>query len=206
MQNKNSTLWTVIIVVLVLIIGIWWYASSNSSDQSVTATSTATTTDQTTSGTTTAQAGVMVGGALMVPTLDIIANAANASNVTTLVAAVKAAGLTAALKGSGPFTVFAPTNDAFNKLATGTLATLLKPANKTKLVDILKYHVVSGAYRTSDLKDGQVLTALDGKKLTISIQNGTIMINGVAMIQTPDVISSNGVTHIIDTVLIPPAK
>lgn len=150
------------------------------------------------------QAGVEVGGAMMVPNLNIVQNAANANNVTTLVAAVKAAGLVATLSGPGPFTVFAPTNDAFNKLPSGTVSTLLKPENKAALADILEYHVVSGTYKSSDLKDGMVLTSVEGKQLKIANVNGKITINGVAMVQTADVISSNGVTHVIDTVLLPP--
>jgi uncharacterized surface protein with fasciclin (FAS1) repeats len=142
----------------------------------------------------------------MTPDRDIVQNAMNASNVTTLVAAVNAAGLTDILEGPGPFTVFAPTNDAFNKLPAGTVATLLKPANKAELIDILTYHVVSGRYTAADLYDGEVLTTVEGGKLTIGKANGQITINGTAMVQTPDVFSSNGVTFVIDTVLMPPAK
>ncbi|HLL60877.1 MAG TPA: fasciclin domain-containing protein, partial [Candidatus Nitrosocosmicus sp.] len=101
--------------------------------------------------------GVMVGGALMTPDKDIVANAMNAKNVTTVVAAVKAAGLVETLQGQGPFTVFAPTNSAFEKLPTGTVETLLKPENKQKLSGILTYHVVAGRYTAKDLTDGMVL-------------------------------------------------
>jgi len=148
------------------------------------------------------KAGTIVGGALMTPDLNIVQNALNANNVTTLVAAVKTAGLVNTLSGVGPFTVFAPTNDAFAKLPTGTVDTLLKPENKNKLVDILTYHVVAGKYKASDLQDGQVLKTVEGKSLTVKKDGNTIMING-ATIQTKDVISSNGVTHVIDTVLMP---
>ncbi len=150
-----------------------------------------------------AEQGVMVGGAMMVRNLDIVANAMNANNVTTLVAAVKAAGLVETLKGAGPFTVFAPTNDAFNKLPAGTVNTLLKPENKAKLVDILTYHVVPGALKIADLKNGQMLTTVEGKQLMVTTSGSMVMING-AKIETRDVISSNGVTHVIDTVLMPP--
>lgn len=154
-----------------------------------------------------AMQGVEVGGALMTPDKDIVANAMNASNVTTLVAAVSAAGLVDTLKGPGPFTVFAPTNDAFAKLPAGTVDTLLKPQNKAKLVDILTYHVVAGRYTSADLTDGMTLTTVEGKKLTINkTASGQINVNGVAMVQTADVISSNGVTFVIDSVLTPPAK
>ena len=146
--------------------------------------------------------GVMVGGALMTADRDIVQNALSASNVTTVVAAVKAAGLVDTLESAGPFTVFAPTNDAFNKLPSGTVDTLLKPENKDKLVSILTYHVLKGSYKISDLTDGQTLTTVNGQTLTVHINNGVVMINN-SVIQTPDVISSNGVTHVIDTVLMP---
>ena len=150
-----------------------------------------------------AENGIMVGGAMMIRSRDIVDNAVLASNVTTVVAAVKAAGLVDTLKGAGPFTVFAPTNDAFAKLPAGTVDTLLKPENKSQLVDILTYHVVSGRYKTSDLTDGLTLKTVEGKNLTVKRLGNQIWINGSAMISTPDVISSNGVTHVIDTVLIP---
>lgn len=150
-----------------------------------------------------AEEGVMVGGAMMVPSKDIVDNAVNANNVTTLVVAVKAAGLVETLKGPGPFTVFAPTNAAFEKLPAGTVETLLKAENKGQLVDILTYHVVAGAYTSADLTDGLVLTSVEGKKLTITRVDGKVMVNGSAMVETADVISSNGVTHVIDSVLMP---
>jgi uncharacterized surface protein with fasciclin (FAS1) repeats len=145
----------------------------------------------------------MVGGAMMVPNLDIVANAVKANNVTTLVAAVQAAGLVDTLKGTGPFTVFAPTNDAFAKLPTGTVDTLLKPENKDQLVKILTYHVVPGRYTSADLKDGMTLKTVEGDTLKITVTNGKIWINGSAMVETADVISSNGVTHVINGVLLP---
>lgn len=150
--------------------------------------------------------GVMVGGALMVANLDIVDNAANANNVTTLVAAVKAAGLVETLKGPGPFTVFAPTNAAFEKLPAGTVETLLKSENKPMLFDILTYHVVSGRLTSADLTDGKVLTTVQGKTIKIGNVDGKITVNGQAMVETKDVISSNGVTFVIDTVLMPPTK
>jgi uncharacterized surface protein with fasciclin (FAS1) repeats len=152
----------------------------------------------------TTKVGVMVGGAMMLPTLDIVDNAMKASNVTTVVAAVKAAGLVDTLKGPGPFTVFAPTNDAFAKLPAGTVDSLLKPDMKADLTSILTYHVVAGRYTAADLKDGMTLKTVNGATLKISNVNGVVKINGAAMVQTADVISSNGVTHVIDTVLMPP--
>ena len=150
--------------------------------------------------------GVEVGGALMVASKDIVDNALSASNVTTVVAAVKAAGLVDTLKGAGPFTVFAPNNDAFAKLPAGTVDTLLKVENKSQLVDILTYHVVAGRFTSSELYDGQVLTTVEGRKLTIGKVSGKITINGKATVVTPNVISRNGVTFVIDGVLLPPTN
>ena len=144
--------------------------------------------------------GVMVGGANMVPSKNIVENAANSSDHTTLVAAVKAAGLAETLSGAGPFTVFAPTNEAFNKLPAGTVDNLLKPEMKGDLTSILTYHVVPGAFKAADLKDGQKLKTVQGKELTVSIKDGKVMIDG-ATVTTADVISSNGVTHVIDAVV-----
>jgi uncharacterized surface protein with fasciclin (FAS1) repeats len=150
--------------------------------------------------------GVMVGGAMMVPQKDIVDNAVNSKDHTTLVAAVKAAGLVETLKGPGPFTVFAPTNMAFEKLPAGTVDSLVKPEMKSKLTQILTYHVVPGAYKSTDLKDGMTLKTVEGSDLTFTMKDGKWWINGTSMIEIPDVISSNGVTYIIDTVLMPPTK
>ena len=147
--------------------------------------------------------GVMVGGALMVAQKDIVDNAVNSKDHTTLVAAVKAAGLVETLKGKGPFTVFAPTNMAFAKLPAGTVETLVKPENKAKLTKILTYHVVAGAYRSSDLKDGMTLKTVEGENLTFTMKDGKWWINGISMITIADVIDSNGVTYVVDTVLMP---
>ena len=149
-----------------------------------------------------AEVGVMVGGANMVPSKNIVENAAGSADHTTLVTAVKAADLAGTLSGTGPFTVFAPTNAAFDKLPAGTVATLVKPESKAKLTGILTYHVVAGAFKAADLKDGQKIKTVQGEELTVSIKDGKVMING-ATVTTPDVISSNGVTHVIDRVLMP---
>ncbi|MBA3733529.1 fasciclin domain-containing protein [Patescibacteria group bacterium] len=147
--------------------------------------------------------GVMVGGAMMVPSKNIVENAMNANNVKTLVAAVTAAGLGETLSSGGPFTVFAPTDEAFEKLPEGTVDTLIKPENKSKLTDILTYHVVSGAWKAEDLKDGeQMVETLQGGKLKIVKKDGKVWVND-AMVIVANVISSNGVTHVIDTVLMP---
>ncbi len=146
--------------------------------------------------------GVMVGGAMMVPSLDIVDNAMNADNVTTLVAAVQAADLVETLKGEGPFTVFAPTNAAFDALPEGTVDTLLMPENKEGLQQILTYHVVPGSYTSADLEDGMMLTTVEGQDLEITYVDNVWYVNG-AEIQTADVISSNWVTFVIDSVLLP---
>ena len=146
--------------------------------------------------------GVMVGGANMVPSKNIVENAAGSADHTTLVAAVTAAGLAETLSGAGPFTVFAPTNEAFAKLPAGTVDNLLKPEMKTDLTSVLTYHVVPGAIKAADLKDGQQLKTVQGKELTVSIKDGKVMIDG-ATVTIADVISSNGVTHVIDAVVLP---
>ncbi len=153
------------------------------------------------------EAGVMVGGANMVASKDIVDNAAGSTDHTTLVAAVKAAGLVETLKSAGPFTVFAPTNEAFGKLPVGTVDNLLKPENKATLAKILTYHVVAGALKSTDLKDGQKLKTVQGEELMIHYKDNKWMVHdakgGMANITIADVISSNGVTYVIDAVLMP---
>jgi len=149
-----------------------------------------------------AEAGVMVGGANMVPSKNIVENAAGSADHTTLVAAVKAAGLAETLSGAGPFTVFAPTNEAFAKLPAGAVDGLLKPESKAKLTGVLTYHVVAGAVKAADLKDGQKIKTLQGEELTVGVKDGKVTING-ANVTVADVVSSNGVTHVIDAVLMP---
>ena len=154
--------------------------------------------------------GVMVDGVAMTADKDIVDNAAAAKSVSTLVSAVKAAGLVETLKGAGPFTVFAPTNAAFDKLPKGAVAGLMDPASKAKLAGVLTYHVIAGRLVAADLKDGQELTTVQGEKLKVTIKDGKVMVgNGKdapATVQIADVISSNGVTHVIDTVILPVAK
>ena len=127
--------------------------------------------------------------------------AAGNEDFSTLVAAVKAAGLVEALSSDGPFTIFAPTNDAFKKLPSGTVETLLKPENKEQLASILKYHVVSGKVMATDVKAGEVAT-LNGKKIAIKITDGKVMIDGATVIKT-DLVGANGVIHVIDSVVLP---
>jgi uncharacterized surface protein with fasciclin (FAS1) repeats len=150
---------------------------------------------------------VMVGGAAMFPSKNIIQNAVNSKDHTTLVAAVKAAGLVDTLEGKGPFTVFAPTNTAFGKLPAGTVDTLVKPENKATLTKILTYHVVPGRLEASSLTDGKKLKTVEGEELTVKHQDGKIWIvdakGGTSAVTIPNVNQSNGVIHVVDTVLMP---
>lgn len=149
-----------------------------------------------------AEPGVEVGGAMMVPSKNIVENAVGSSDHTTLVAAVTAAGLAETLSGPGPFTVFAPTNEAFSKVPKATLDNLMKPEMKADLTKILTYHVVPGALMAADLKDGQELTTVQGQKLQVTVKDGKVWVGG-ATVTIADVVSSNGVTHVIDGVLMP---
>jgi len=150
---------------------------------------------------------VMVGGAAMFPSKNIIQNAVNSKDHTTLVAAVKAAGLVETLEGKGPFTVFAPTNAAFGKLPAGTVDTLVKPENKATLTKILTYHVVPGKLAASDLKDGMKMKTAEGEELTVKHQGDKVWIidakGGQSMVTISNVNQSNGVIHVVDTVLMP---
>ncbi|WET02641.1 fasciclin domain-containing protein [Flavobacterium johnsoniae] len=161
-----------------------------------------------------AQKTVMVGGAAMYPNKNIIENAVNSKDHTTLVAAVKAADLVETLKGKGPFTVFAPTNAAFDKLPKGTVETLLKPENKKMLQNILTYHVVSGKWSSADIakaiKDGKgkaAIKAVNGGTLTAWMQGKDLYItdeNGnKSKVTIADVNQSNGVIHVVNAVLLP---
>ena len=157
----------------------------------------------------------MVGGQEMYPSKNIIENAVNSADHTTLVAAVKAAGLVETLEGAGPFTVFAPTNEAFGKLPAGTVDTLLKPENKATLTKVLTYHVVAGRLSASDLmkklkagKGMAELTTVEGGKLWVSLHDGKhIMLKdekgGTALVTIGNVLQSNGVIHVIDSVVMP---
>jgi uncharacterized surface protein with fasciclin (FAS1) repeats len=150
---------------------------------------------------------VMVGGAAMFRSKNIIQNAVNSKDHTTLVAAVKAAGLVDTLEGKGPFTVFAPTNAAFAKLPAGAVDTLVKPENKATLTRILTYHVVPGKLEASELTDGKTLKTVEGEELTVRRSGDTVMIidskGGSSTVTIPNVNQSNGVIHVVDTVLMP---
>lgn len=159
-------------------------------------------------------AQVMVGGAPMLASKDIIDNAVNSKDHTTLVAAVKAAGLVETLKGPGPFTVFAPTNEAFAALPAGTVDTLLKPENKPTLTKVLTYHVVAGKYDAAAImkmiKEGNGMAKLktvEGGTLTAKTKGNAVMVTdekgGTANVTIADVYQSNGVIHVVDKVLMP---
>ena len=161
-----------------------------------------------------AQNTKMVGGAEMYPTKDIVDNAVNSKDHTTLVAAVTAAGLVETLKSAGPFTVFAPTNAAFDKLPAGTVGELVKPENKATLTKILTYHVVSGRYSAADMakaikagngkaefttvSGGKLWAKMDGKNLLLTDEKG-----GKSTVIIADVFQKNGLIHVIDTVVMP---
>jgi uncharacterized surface protein with fasciclin (FAS1) repeats len=157
---------------------------------------------------------VTVGGAPMYASKNIVQNAVNSKDHTTLVAAVKAAGLVDTLSSAGPFTVFAPTNSAFAKLPKGTVDTLLKPENKSKLTAVLTYHVVPGRLSAKDLMDaakrdgGQTrLTTVEGEQLTVAAKGNTLTVwdskGGTSTITIRNVFQSNGVIHVVDKVLLP---
>ena len=157
---------------------------------------------------------VTVGGAPMYPSKNIVQNAVNSKDHTTLVAAVKAAGLVDTLQSPGPFTVFAPTNEAFAKLPAGTVDTLLKPENKKSLTNVLTYHVVPGRLSAKDLMEKiragngkAMLKTVEGEELTFAEKDGRLWIwdakGGSAQLTIRNVMQSNGVIHVIDTVLLP---
>lgn len=161
-----------------------------------------------------AEQTVMVGGVPMYPSKNIVENAVNSADHTTLVAAVQAAGLADTLASPGPFTVFAPTNEAFGELPAGTVDTLLMPANKPALTKVLTYHVVPGRLTATELAamaaagGGQArLTTVEGDPLVVTVQDGMVMVRDdrgrVATVTTADVMQSNGVIHVVDAVLLP---
>ena len=136
---------------------------------------------------------------------DVVKVAVGSKDHTTLVAAVKQADLVTVLSNAGPFTVFAPTNDAFNKVDKATLESLMKDENKEALQNILQYHVTVSALKAESFHDGQILGMVNGDNITVSVKDGKIMLNGTATILA-SVPASNGIVHVIDGVLLPPAK
>lgn len=156
----------------------------------------------------------MVGGAAMYPSKDIVSNAINSKDHTTLVAAVKAAGLVETLQGAGPFTVFAPTNAAFEKLPEGTVSSLLKPENKEKLQSVLIYHVLAGKYSADDIgaaiaegNGSASFKTVQGGELWVMTKDGRIVLKdasgNISEVTIADVNQSNGVIHVVDTVVLP---
>ena len=151
-----------------------------------------------------AAATLAVAPAARAQTKDIVETAVAAGSFNTLAAALKAADLVETLKGKGPFTVFAPTDEAFKKLPAGTLESLLKPENKAKLIAILTYHVVAGKVLAKDVKPGKVKT-VQGAEATVMAHGNGLMIDNAMIVKT-DVAASNGVIHVIDAVILPPEK
>jgi transforming growth factor-beta-induced protein len=137
---------------------------------------------------------------------DIVDTAVAAGSFKTLVAAVKAAGLVETLKSAGPFTVFAPTDEAFAKLPAGTLEMLLKPENKAKLAGILTYHVVAGKVMAADVVKVKSAKSVQGGDIKVKVAGGTVMLNGTSKVVKTDIATDNGVIHVIDTVIMPPSK
>jgi len=154
-----------------------------------------------------AEKTVQVGGAAMFPSKTIVQNAVNSKDHTTLVAAVKAAGLVDTLSSPGPFTVFAPTNAAFGKLPAGTVDTLVKPENKGALTKVLTYHVVPGRLSATDLQGKATLRTVQGEILKVTARNGAVWLTdakgGMSKVTIANVYQSNGVIHVVDTVLMP---
>lgn len=210
MESNGKIVTTIIALVIGLAVGgfFGWAMSSMGEDKNGNSDNTDKMTTQAVDDSTD---GVTVGGAKMVKTKDIVDNAVQASNVTTLVSLVKKAELVETLKSDGPFTVFAPTNDAFAKLPTETVKSLQQPENKDTLAAILTYHVVPGTYTSADLRvmaqNGETLKSVQGGILTPVLEDNALFIQdakgGKSKIETSDVISSNGVTHVIQSVLMP---
>ena len=148
----------------------------------------------------------MAGDDMAATPADIVTTAVNTPTLSTLVAAVTAGELVETLQGAGPFTVFAPTNQAFAALPDGTVDTLLLPENIADLQGILTYHVVPGAVMSTDLTDGMVVETVNGESITINVSDAGVSINGSANVAMADIVTSNGVVHVIDGVLLPASE
>lgn len=194
-SNSSKTIIIAVAVLAVLGLGGWAIAANNKDDKKD-ATKTSQTQDN---------KKTMADDKKETP--NIVGVASSDAQFSTLVAAVKAAGLVDTLSGTGPFTVFAPTNAAFDKLPAGTVDSLLKPENVEQLKSILTYHVVPAKVMSSDLKDGQVVTTVQGATLTVGISNGEVTLTdakgNVSKVTKADIAASNGVIHVIDTVVMP---
>ncbi|MDX1766027.1 MAG: fasciclin domain-containing protein [Candidatus Saccharimonadales bacterium] len=192
MEGKNNTGMIVgVIAVIVLVVGGIWLAMSGDDDSGE---------DNTTAQTT--QTQQQEAPAAEVPSSNIVELAQATDSLSTLVTAVVEAELVDTLSSEGPFTVFAPTNDAFDALPEGTLESLLLPENVGQLTDILTFHVVAAEAFSSDLSDGQKITTVQGDELTVSIEGGVVKINDATVVSA-DIEASNGVVHVIDSVLLP---
>lgn len=195
MEKNNKTTGIVVAIVALLAIGggVLFFTTRNNDDSKDKKEETTSQTEQA------AQEPAKSG--------TIVVVASNTPTLSTLVTAVKAASLVDTLNGTGPYTVFAPTNDAFAALPAGTLDTLLKPENVDQLKSILTYHVVAGKVLSTDLKDGQVITTVQGGTLTVSIADGKVYIvdakGNKAVVEKADVNADNGVVHVIGSVLLP---
>ncbi len=190
-SNKSMTLIGAVVIFALIIGGIFWVTSSNDEGSSDSATSTE----------------VNEVDEQATQSQDIVALAIATPDLSTLVTAVQAADLVETLRGEGPFTVFAPTNAAFEALPSGTLDTLLQPENQAQLQAVLTYHVVAGEVMSSDLSDGQVVETVQGNSLTVSIRDGNVYLQDATgnevQVVTADVKASNGVVHLIDGVVLP---
>lgn len=179
----------------ILSLGLGFWACSNDNSKTATTIESANSTAESKG-----QSGVQDD----VSAKNVVQVAAGSKDHTTLVAAVQAADLVNALSNAGPFTVFAPTNEAFALLPAGTVEGLLKPEKKETLVDILQYHVSVGVFKTENMNDGQTIGQVNGGNITISKKDGKIMVNGIAEIKAT-IPASNGIIYVIDKVLLPPA-
>jgi uncharacterized surface protein with fasciclin (FAS1) repeats len=189
-ESNSGKVIAIIVAVAVIVGGIAFFAMSGNDEESTASTDTSTSQEES-------------SDMAEAPAEQNIVELAQATpDLSTLVTAVVAADLAETLSGDGPFTAFAPTNEAFEALPAGTLDDLLKPENKDQLTDVLTYHVVAGDVMSSDLTDGQEITTLQGDTLTVKITDGVVTING-ATVTTADVDASNGVVHVIDQVLLP---
>jgi transforming growth factor-beta-induced protein len=199
-QSNNKILIIAVIVIVLVVAGVAAFVmlSNNNENDDMAET------EESSMSSESSESGVIVGGAELLPSQDLVENLSQASILSTLVTAVTEAELVETLQGDGPFTVFAPTNTAFDALPEGTLDELLLPENQSQLADVLTFHVVAGEFLASDLSDGQRLTTVQGDDLIVYIQNGEVTING-AVVSTADAVSSNGVIHVIDSVLLPPS-
>ena len=186
----------------VLVVGLVLSAPACSSSK---ATTTATTKAATAATTAAPAAASTAKPTAAAAAADIVDTAVAAGSFKTLAAALTAAGLVDTLKGPGPFTVFAPTDEAFAKLPKGTLDDLLKPENKAKLAAILTYHVVAGKVAAADVVKLKMAKTVNGKDVTISVTGADVMLNGTTKVTKTDIAASNGIIHVIDSVLLPPA-